>query len=296
MTSILSYFSLSKRAEAIIAKRGISAWLILICAAIMSFLMLYTLSLGNIANNTANSWRDALTDSATVRIHAPEDAMAAEANAVIAVLETTPNIASFEEVTSEAQLTLLEPWLGSDIPTEVLLMPRIFSVQTKGDGVDADAMNTRLEAEAPHAVWDDHLRWRGPLLESAERIKTISWFSTILIGIAFALLIFLAVEASTSANATTILLLRQVGATDLWIRSGFERRFVIRSVIGSALGAGLALIAYWAVIAAQLSTSDLVRDSLGLPWLSALLVIFICALLGYFATRASASRYLLRNT
>ncbi len=297
MSNQASFLRQSRTAQLIVSRQGISAWLVVLCAAIMSFLMLYSLSLGNVASDVARSWRDSLSHSATVRIQAPVENMEEEAAAVEEVLRTTSGLEGFEEITSEAQLRLLEPWLGSDIPLEVLTMPRVYRVKTSADFDDQNVI-VRLKAEAPHAIWDDHLRWRGPLLQSANRIMSVSWISTALMGMAFALMIFLSADASTAANATGIKLLRMVGATDQWIRSGFERKFVLRSLLGSIIGAAFGLLAYWAIVRLQVQNSDLGRgiSDVSLPVPSALFVIVLCVFLGYVATRISATRYLMKNT
>lgn len=283
--------------ENVVARQGIAAWLVLLCAALMGFLSIYTYTLGSIANRLADNWQAALTSSASLRIIAPDDEIDKIAAAATEVLNTSLGIASFEEIPREGQLALLKPWLGGNIPEELLALPRIYAVTINEAQFDEAALLLRLEAEAPEAIWDNHQRWQGPLLKSAARMRLLAWVSTAIIALAFCLLIFLATEASVAANAGNITLLRQIGATDRWIQSGFVRKLTMRAAIGAFIGICLGFVAvYWLV------SRGLDRDYLtgGIELgrshpLAGLVILFLATMLGLFATRGATRRYLERN-
>ncbi len=164
--------------------------------------------------------------------------------------------------------------------------------------VSTEALQKRLTAEAPSAIWDDHNRWRGPLQESARRISVVSWFSSILITSAFVMMIYLAAEASVAANANSIHILRQIGADDFWIRSGFERKLMIRSLIGSSIGVVVGLLAHQLILSSQMKSGELVTgiNFSDRPIVQAIIIVILCVFLAFMAAKFSTGRYLKNET
>ncbi len=298
MNPFTQFIKTSRTAEMIVSKKGVSARLVILAAAVMSFLLLYTVSLATSANSMAKTWRNAMEDQATVRLQAPAEQTDGEAAAIVEFLRTTPGVKSYREIETVEQLQLLEPWLGEDIPVQLLTLPKIFSVTIDPEQIDAEAVQTRLSAEAPNAIWDDHNRWRGPLLESARRISMVSWFSSILITAAFAIMIYLASEASVAANSKSIHILRQIGADDFWIRSGFERKSMIRSLIGSTIGVLVGLLAHQVILSSQMKRGQLVTGiNFGdRPIFQAIIIVILCVALAFMAAKFSTARYLKSET
>lgn len=286
----------AKQAERVVARHGVTAWLVVFAAGIMSFLLLYTVALGALANGMAKSWENALLRSATVRIVAPAQDLAEISPVVEEVLATTPGVAGFDEITSDAQLKLLAPWLGDELPENVLSLPKLYSVDLDQSTFDETALTARLKAEAPAAIWDNHNRWQGPLLVSAKQIRTISWLSSGLIAMTFLGLIFITSEATIASNAQSIILLRRIGARDRWIQSGFVRKFATRSLIGSLIGVGTGYFVVNRILAGVASNGTVIEaGKLGGQMVSALMIVIGAVLFTVIATLWATDRYLKRT-
>lgn len=282
-----------RQADRVVPPSGPSAWLTTFTAGAMTFLAVFALALSLASGRLADRWADALARTATVRISAPVDQMEVQTNAVLAVLRTTPGIASARALTDEEQKALLAPWFGPDLPLDALPLPRLVEVVEAPEGYDSEGLRQRLMAEAPGAVLDDHTRWRRPLATAAARLNLLGGLSILLIGAAMAAMITLAANASLAANAQVIRVMRIVGAQDDYIAAAFVRRFTLRALAGSAAGALAGLIGI-----ALLPPVDEAGGFLtglgfqGTGWLLPLVLPPIAAAVALIATRTAAIRKL----
>ncbi len=282
-----------RQADRVVPPSGPSAWLTTFTAGAMTFLAVFALALSLASGRLADRWADALAQTATVRISAPVDQMEVQTNAVLAVLRTTPGIASARALTDDEQKALLAPWFGPDLPLDALPLPRLVEVVEAPEGYDSEGLRQRLMAEAPGAVLDDHTRWRRPLATAAARLNLLGGLSILLIGAAMAAMITLAANASLAANAQVIRVMRIVGAQDDYIAAAFVRRFTLRALAGSAAGALAGLIGI-----ALLPPVDEAGGFLtglgfqGTGWLLPLVLPPIAAAVALIATRTAAIRKL----
>lgn len=282
-----------RQADRVVPPSGPSAWLTTFTAGAMTFLAVFALALSLASGRLADRWADALAQTATVRISAPIDQMEVQTNAVLAVLRTTPGIASARALTDDEQKALLAPWFGPDLPLDALPLPRLVEVVEAPEGYDSEGLRQRLMAEAPGAVLDDHTRWRRPLATAAARLNLLGGLSILLIGAAMAAMITLAANASLAANAQVIRVMRIVGAQDDYIAAAFVRRFTLRALAGSAAGALAGLIGI-----ALLPPVDEAGGFLtglgfqGTGWLLPLVLPPIAAAVALIATRTAAIRKL----
>ncbi|MCB6177877.1 cell division protein FtsX [Rhodobacter sp. Har01] len=240
--ALTAFVNPERNADRVVPPSGHTAWLTTFTAGAMTFLCVFALALALASGRLANRWSDALARTATIRLAAPPDQMQAQTDAVLALLATTPGVASARALTDDEQRALLEPWFGPDLPVEALPLPRLIELVEAEPGYDGEGLRQRLAAEAPGAVLDDHTRWRRPLAEAAGRLRLLGWLSIVLIGATMAAMITLAANASLAANAQVIRVLRLVGARDGYIARAFVRRFTLRALTGAAAGALAGLI------------------------------------------------------
>lgn len=282
-----------RQADRVVPPTGHTAWLTGFTAGAMTFLAVFALALSMAADRLADRWSDALARTATIRISAPTDQMQAQTAAVLEVLRTTPGIAEARALSDDEQKALLAPWFGPDLPIDALPLPRLVEVTEAPEGYDGEGLRQRLLAEAPGAVLDDHTRWRRPLATAAARLNLLGGLSILLIGAAMAAMITLAANAALAANAQVIRVLRVVGAQDDYIAAAFVRRFTLRALAGSAIGAVAGMIGI-----ALLPPVDEAGGFLtglgfqGAGWLLPLLLPPVAALVALLATRAAAFRKL----
>ena len=142
-------------------------------------------------------------------------------------------------------------------------------------------------------MFDDHTRWRRPLIKAATRLRSLAGFSILLIALSTAAMITLAANAALSANATVIKVLRLVGARDNYIARAFVRRFTMRALAGAALGtvAGIAAV----LLLPDGGDTGAFLSGIGFAgwgWIGPVLVPPLAALVAFTATRAAANRVL----
>lgn len=292
MKAVLAFLLGDIRAEQVVPRDGAAVRLTWFTAGAMAFLAVFALALSLATGRLADHWSDALARTATIRISAPADQIAAQTRAALTVLETTPGIETARALSDAEQSDLLAPWFGPDLPMDALPFPRLIEITEAERGFDAEGLRLRLTAEAPGAVLDDHSAWRRPLVSGALRVRTLGIVSILLITAATAALIVLAATAALAANRQVLDVLRLVGARDAYIVRAFVRRFTLRAMGGAAIG----------TVAAMVAVAFLPREApggfltglgfAGAEWLLPLLVPLLAGLVAFFATRHAAFRML----
>lgn len=292
MNALLALLAGDRSAEAVVPRTGYTAALTIACAAAMAFLAVFVLALALSAGRQASTWEASLSDTATVRISAPAEMAEAQAETVEIILSQTPGIGETRRLSEDEQALLLQPWFGSDLALADLRLPILIDVSLTGDGPDTIGLRQRLAAEAPGAVYDDHGRWRAPMVDAARGLRSLSLVALILIASVTGVTVALAASAAISANGQVIDVLRLVGAEDSYITRAFTRRFTLRTLAGATGGlvAGLIAVALIPTVTGGGLASNV--GFRGGEWLWPLLVPIIAAGLALVATRAAAARRL----
>ncbi len=282
-----------ERADRVVPPTGFTARLTLFSAFAMAFLAVFALALSLAAGRVADRWGTELAQSSTLRISAPAGEVAAQTEAALRVLRTTPGIVDARALTLDEQRALLSPWFGTDLPIDDLPLPQLIDITETDEGYDAAGLRLRLAAEAPAAVLDDHARWRRPLIDAAARLRLLGWASILLIATATATMVTLAANAALAANAQVIAVLRLVGAKDTYIASAFVRRFALRALTGAAFGTLTGIIALMLVPSGSDTAGVLTDLSIqGIGWVWVLLIPPLSGLVAFVATRYAAARVL----
>jgi cell division transport system permease protein len=283
----------SAEAESVVPPTGITARLTMFAAAAMAFLAVFALALSIASARLATAWGGALAQTSTVRITAPAEDLAQRTTAVLDILETTAGVAFARVLTVEDQRALLAPWFGSDLDLENLPIPQLIEVIEEDSDFDPVSLRLRLEAEVPGAVFDDHGRWRAPLVATANRLWLLGIGSSLLLACSMAAMVTLAARASLAANIRVLEVLRLVGATDRYIIQAFVRRFTLRTAGGAAAGAGLGVLVLATLPRSAEAAQFLPGFRLsGLDVLWVLLIPLLAAAAAYLATGAAARRML----
>ena len=281
------------RADRMVPKTGFTVQLTVFSAAAMAFLAVFALALSLATERLADRWSAELARTSTLRISAPQDQIAAQTEAALRVLQTTPGVGSARALSDEEQIALLEPWFGPDLPVAYLPIPRLIEIVEVGEGFDATGLRARLQAEVPGAVLDDHTRWRAPLVAAADRLRSLGYISLALICGATAAMITLVAQAALSANAQVIRVMRLFGATDAFIAGAFVHRFTLRAFSGASFGAVAGAGGIYFLPEADSAGGFLTGLGFeGLHWLWPLAIPPLAGVVAYVATRSAAFRRL----
>ena len=229
----------------ILPRSGWSAWLVPLTAAAMAFLAVAALSVALAAGGLAQAWRADLSDVATVRLPAGADDAAAER--VVRLLVATPGIVSARALDAEEQAALLAPFLGAGPALADLPQPRLLDLRLTGAGPDATALREQLRMMLPGAVYDDHGRWRAPLVRAAESVRLFAVLGALLVLGAAAGMMALAARANLAVNVEVVRVIRLIGGEDDFIARTFVRPLTARCLAG-ALGGTLCGVAALALV------------------------------------------------
>ncbi|SLN54100.1 cell division protein FtsX [Pseudooctadecabacter jejudonensis] len=293
LQSLIDALAGDPQADRAVPPTGFTARLTVLSAAAMAFLAVFALALSLATGRLADRWASELAQTSTLRISAPAGQMAAQTQAALAVLTTTPGVASARALTDDEQRALLAPWFGPDLPIETLPVPQLIEIVEDSAGYDATGLRARLSAEAPGAVLDDHTRWRAPLVEAASRLRLLGFTAMVLIAAATAAMITLAANAALAANAQVIRVMRLVGAQDTYIASAFVRRFTLRALIGATAGMVLGTLAVLLLPSTDAAGGFLTGLGFqGWHWLWPLIIPILAGVVAFVATRHAALRTL----
>jgi cell division transport system permease protein len=281
------------RSDRVVPASGATAQLTLFVSGAMAFLAVFALSLAMTAGRVADHWSGDLAQTATLRIAAPGDQRADQTGVALVILEQTPGIASARALSVEEQAALLEPWLGADLPPDLLPLPQLIEIVAEESGYDVTALRARLAEALPEAVLDDHGQWRTPLVEAAQGLRRLALLSLLLICGTMAAMILLAARAALAANAQVIEVLRLVGAQDRFVARAFVRRFTFGALVGAGAGMALGMLAV-ALLPAAGEAGGFLADLgfRGAGWLVPLLIPALAGTVALAATWLAARQKL----
>lgn len=290
---IVSLIRGDQQADRVVPRSGQSARLTMAVSGAMAFLAVFALALSLAAGRLADRWAEALAQSATIRLSAPEAEVDAQTWTVLTILEQTPGVDSARALSDDEQRALLEPWFGPDLPVDDLPVPRLIEIVETPEGFDDDGLRLRLAAEAPGAVLDNHTRWREPLVDAAARLRTLGWLAMALILGSTAAMITLAAQAALASNEQVIRVMRLVGAKDTYVARAFVRRFTNRALVGAFAGTVLGMVAIALLPRAAAEGAFLTGLGFsGAGWLVPLVIPVLAMVTAFWATRFAAFRML----
>lgn len=288
-----------RQAERVVPPSGRTAWLSVLSAAAMAALAVFALALLLASGRLGAYWAEGLSRGLTVRVPTTSGALdaadqAAAVEAVTTILAQTPGAGAVRAVTTAEQAALLAPWLGPGLPVEALPLPGLVELVDTGD-LDVAGLRLRLAAEVPGAVLDDHAHWRRPLVRAAARVRAVGWLALGIVAATTAAIVTLAAQASLSANAEVIRVLRQIGARDAYVTRAFTRRFTLRAFGGAVLGTAAGLLIARLLPGVPVAGATPGAGAFdGASWLWALTIPPFAGLVAFVATRRAALRALAR--
>jgi cell division transport system permease protein len=218
----------------------------------MAFLAALALGASLIARHAADSWSAGLTAKITVQILPATSGparhnLAAETDAALTVLRTTPGIVRAEPLSEAEQLKLVQPWLGAESLVADLPLPQLIDADVApGSVLDIEALTRRLKTAAPHAVLDDHRHWIGRLHDLAQTLVWSAYGVLFLIAVATAATVAFATRAGLDAHNDMVSLLHQMGAQAGFIAGAFEGHYFRAALAAAGAGAATAAAVFLA--------------------------------------------------
>ena len=217
---------------------------------VMVYLALLMVSASMSIDNTIARWRTDLADRITVvvppALEGLDELSVTDArDSLLSFLRSDVSVSRAEEIPSTKLQHLLEPWLGAAAHVDGLPLPRMIEVDMRQvDSAAIAQLRARLTEHFPQALLDDHRFWRTRLLGVGRILQGIG-FAAMLVSLATALVIVaFGVQMAMSKHATTIQLLRVMGADDSYITAQFLPAVRRAASVGSIMGLLVFLATY----------------------------------------------------
>lgn len=271
--------------------------IIALVVAVVAFMLLLAMSLGNSLQQSSLSYRD------TILMHVPaqddRDHQALLAGKLVEAMRQTPQVSKVTIVSNAELQDQLKPWIGQIDHVEALPIPVLVKVKLSepySDEVLAVLSNMAGEVDDSIIV-DTPTSWS----ENYSRFSTmVQW---VLFGFAIALLLgvagLLSFVATTAIklHRRTVRLLHSIGATDNYIAAQFQINSAWLAIRGALFGTAIAAAIYVAIGFYLASLGAALLPDLSFGWRHMLIVIalpILAGVVGFTAGRFASLRYLRR--
>ena len=271
--------------------------------AIMMFLTLLASSAGLALNTAARSLGEQVSDRITIQVAEADGEVRDRAvRRITALLAQTEGVADVAIVPRDQLAEQLAPWLGADMKISDIPVPALIDANLNASQADRDAriaaLDTAVKGINRNARVEPHARYLAPLAQLVGSIGLLAFGMVALMALATGAVVVLAARGAHAAHRATIEIMHLLGATDTQVVNLFQRRMMLDTLWGVAVGAGAALIIILLLGQALRSvTSDLVRSAAlpGSAWLLLLLLPTACVALSWFSARITLHRAMERS-
>ena len=238
-------------------------------------------------DNTISRWRSDLSDRLTVVVPQPLEASGEKAltenstqdltqdltENLLVFLRAEPSVVRAEPIALAHLQSLLEPWLGPAARTEGLPLPTMIEVDLlRIEEATVAALRATLQQNFPRVLLDDHRLWRTRLFAVGRILQTVAFLATLVALTTALVIVVFGVHAAMGRHATTIQLLRVMGAEDAYITAQFLPAVRRAAAWGSSAGLLLFLSTYALLRVAGQGFAPERMGPYGWQWLFILLV------------------------
>ncbi|MCE2493570.1 MAG: cell division protein [Alphaproteobacteria bacterium] len=270
--------------------------------ALMVYLSGLALSATMVLEQIIDRWRAGLQGSITVVVDpfvGSADAQTdARVEAALSVILATPGVLSATPMAKADVAGLVEPWLGKDLLSMDLPIPRLIDVALNRNG-DADlaGLAERLGTAVPGSRIEDHKVWLQKVLRLARTSELIAILIVVLIALAAAATVVFATRTGLAVQRDVIEVLHLIGARDAYIARQFQGKAVFPALWGGTIGlllAGITVAVLW-LLARDLEGSLLPTVRLHPPFLAGLAALPLAgAAIASITARVTVMRFLAR--
>lgn len=246
--------------------------------AIMIFLTVLAAAAGLALAQAASNVSNDLARQATVQIiEANPDQRASQAEEVAALLRKSPLVGEARTLPPEEITKLIEPWLGAqqlgdDIPLPALIDLELTEVASEQH---LDQLRAAITAIAPDARIEPSSSYIAPVITLIRSLQWIAFALVALLAVATAAAVIISARSALNTHGETIAVVHLLGGTDRQISRLFQRRIALDALLGGLIGlvGGVGIVL---LVSHQLSAlGSGLTQSLGLNWLSWLIISLI---------------------
>lgn len=274
---------------------------------LMVFIATLMLAIAMITYSSIQSWNKNISGSLTVQIPTYDEngrsrsqALDNDIEMALTLLRSSEGVTGATVLTDEQMDSLMAPWLGENMNTSELPLPKLIDVTVDPNNFpDLNQIKADLAEQVPTAVLDSHRASLSELISLSDNVINLIGILLFLLILTTAFSIVYVTKSSLAVHQNVIELIHMMGASDFYITSQFATRCFKLTLIGSYAGFILALpvMALFAYFLNNMTGSFILHASLSyLQWLVLLstpLIAGVLALLTAYKTTTKALRQIL---
>lgn len=217
---------------------------------------------------------------------------------IVTIALTFEGVLEAKILSKQEMLALVRPWLGNNIESERLPLPRLINLTIDIEQPpDFVKLQQQLEDNVAGARLNDFQEWRLKLFGYIQALSLLGVLIICAISIGAACLIIFVSLAGLATHRPSIELLHLIGAKDSYIAGQFQSQTIKAALKGSIGGYLFALIAILLFghlgMEANMLTNSVLVLSIS-QWFILLLVPIMTVLLAAFSARFTVIRVLSR--
>ncbi len=273
-------------------------WIIALMVYLAGLALSATMALEQVIDRWSAGLKGSITIVVDPSVNGGEAETDARVEAALSVILTTQSVLSATPLAKIDVAGLVEPWLGKDVLSLDLPIPRLIDVTLVPDsGFDLAGLTRRLDSAVPGTQIDDHKVWLQKILRLARTSELITILIVVLIALAAGATVMFATRTGLAVQRDVIEVLHLIGARDTYIARQFQGNAVSLALWGGLLGLlfiGVTVLALW-LLARDLGSSLLPAVRLSLPFLGALAMLpLVGAIIASVTARFTVMRFLAR--
>ena len=216
---------------------------LIVIIAIMTFLGSLTVGAVDLVRTAADDWTTSIVREATIQVRPARGRdLKADVARATEIASGFPGIADVSPYTAEETARMLEPWLGSNLATDDLPIPRLIVLRLATERpADLAALKQALAEALPNASLDDHRQWFDRLKAMARAVVVVGIVIVTLMILTTGLSVIFATRAAVATNRPVLEVLHFVGARDAFIAGEFQRHFLWLALKGGLAGGAAAV-------------------------------------------------------
>ena len=269
---------------------------ILMC--LLVFLLILVLAAATSINGALNKWHNSNGHKKITIEITHDEKIPVDMKHVTELLPKIPGVASFEVVSNDKMLLLLQPWVGNTDTLKDLKLPILIDVE-----LDKNDLFNNIEAErllkeiTPNIRIESHAKWQKNLVTLTSSLRIISYSIIGFILLAILIIVTVMTRASLNIHKSTIDILRLMGARNRYISSYFQNSSFYLCLKGSMFGLVIAIpaVIFLSWFSQRFGVPKLFTlESQPWSWVLIVFIPFIISFLAMFVSRLAVTRTLMR--
>ena len=216
---------------------------LMLLVTIMTFLSCVTVGSVVLIQKSAIGWSADVGREVTIELRpVAGEVMDSNLRTVVALAESVPGVGRARVLGDQEVRTLLTPWLGQGLDLSALKLPQLIVVEIAEPRELDSGLLSKTISTVPGATLNTHAAWRQQLNVMTGTVVVSGLLVLGLILVATILAVVFATRGTMASSREIVDVLHFIGASNRFIASEFQRRFLTIGMTGGAIGGVAALV------------------------------------------------------